>query len=180
MKKILGLMSGTSLDGLDIAYCHISDDDVILKAFGSYDMPSMLKEKILQASHPDTSNVRLITSLNMELGQWFSDCVTLFKQEHAIDQIDAISSHGQTIYHLPRPEEGEFPSTLQIGDPSIMAYTHHCPVVFNYRMMDMAAGGDGAPLFPKNTAFMVRKVKYPLTKYWRDWQCHDFRCIDAP
>lgn len=149
----IGLMSGTSLDGLDIALCDIQGVDyetkIELIAFDSIDMPDEMRNKILKVSDPQTSSVDDITSLNMEIGKWYSDSISLFLKKHSFtEDIDFIASHGQTIYHIPQKTEKHFVSTLQIGEPSFMALEHNCPVVFNFRTMDIAAGGEGAPLVP--------------------------------
>lgn len=149
----LGLMSGTSLDGLDIALCDITGSDLDTKVtmldFDSIDMPTNLKNKILKVSHPDTARVDDITSLNMEIGRWYADSIEAFLNKiNFNDQIDFIASHGQTIYHIPTDTKNHIASTLQIGDPSFMAQYAKCPVVYNFRTADIAVGGEGAPLVP--------------------------------
>lgn len=151
---ILGLMSGTSLDGLDMALCDISGTytntrcKIIATKFS--EMSIDLKNKILKACDEKESNNRLICSLNFEIGKWYSSEIKKFLQEieYDKDNISYIASHGQTIYHLPNPNEGEYSSTLQIGEPAVMAYELNIPVISNFRVMDMAAGGVGAPLVP--------------------------------
>ena len=149
----IGLMSGTSLDGLDIALCKIEGYDlnttVELLAFDSVPMAQSMSEKILLVSDPKTSRVDDISSLNMEIGQWYSEAISFFMDKHNLEyDLDFIASHGQTIYHIPQDTERHKASSLQIGDPSLMALTHNCPVVYNFRMMDIAAKGEGAPLVP--------------------------------
>lgn len=149
----LGLMSGTSLDGLDLALCDVqgfdSETKIELLDFASIDMPKDFKEKILKVSNPETSSVDDISSLNMELGQWYAEASKQFLTDiNFTKPIDFIASHGQTIYHIPKDTKKHQASTLQIGDPSLMAEYHKCPVVFNFRTMDMALGGEGAPLVP--------------------------------
>ena len=146
----VGLMSGTSLDGIDAALVEISgsgiDTELELIGFSSLDIPEEVRERILQASHIETSNVALICELNVQLGDLFSQAVgKVVADSGFVGKLDFVASHGQTIHHLP---QSEYPSTLQIGDPSQIAYDHNVTVVFNFRMMDMIAGGDGAPLVP--------------------------------
>lgn len=152
--KAIGLMSGTSLDGLDIAYCEISgsytDTKVKLLAYGEKKLPQAMKERIQQACSIQESNVEMICSLNFELGKFFGDAVNAFLQEHAINakEVSFIASHGQTIYHIPFDHDDVMHSTLQIGEPAEIAYRTGIQVISNFRTMDMAAGGQGAPLVP--------------------------------
>ena len=162
-KYAVGLMSGTSLDGVDAALVSIEgsgiDTKVNLIEFCSLDISTEMRDKILRASHPDTSDVALITSLNMELGDLFSSAVSeVLKKSNFTDNLDFVASHGQTIYHMPKGVNGYVPSTLQIGDPSRIAYDHNTQVVFNFRAMDIVAGGDGAPLVPFTEFILYRSV----------------------
>lgn len=149
----IGLMSGTSLDGIDVVLTTIEGTGKNTKleviAFDSYDLDANLRDRIQKASHPDTSSVDLICSLNFEIGKAHSDAVTkLLTQIDFKEKIDFIASHGQTIYHIPNPVAPLVKSTLQIGDPSFLAYEHKTDVIFNFRVMDIVDGGDGAPLVP--------------------------------
>ena len=150
----VGLMSGTSLDGVDAALCEIDGcgltTRIRLLAFATYPFTPSLTEKICQACFPETSQVDLICSLNFELGQIFSQAVhgILQKAGMCSSDLSFIASHGQTIYHQPFADTRHVASTLQIGEPAIMAYEHQCPVISDFRVMDMAAGGQGAPLVP--------------------------------
>lgn len=147
----VGLMSGTSLDGLDAALCKIEghgfDTRITLLDFITYPMPDVLRQRIREACFPSTSSVDLICSLNFEIGQWMSEGVSMLMKDHDI-KLDFIASHGQTIYHQPFRDKTHVPSTLQIGEAAVLAYDHHCPVVSHFRVMDMAGGGQGAPLVP--------------------------------
>ena len=150
----IGLMSGTSLDGIDAALCEITghgkDTKVRLVEFITHPMSARLIERIRAACFKETSSVDLICSLNFEIGYAFSDAVSalLQKANMTSDQIDFIASHGQTIYHQPIADEDHIESTLQIGEAAVIAYQHNCQVISNFRVMDMAAGGQGAPLVP--------------------------------
>ena len=98
----VGLMSGTSLDGLDAALCEIEghgfDTRITLLDFITYPMPDVLRQRIREACFPSTSSVDLICSLNFEIGQWMSEGVSMLMKDHDI-KLDFIASHGQTIYH---------------------------------------------------------------------------------
>ena len=153
-KKIgIGLMSGTSLDGVDAVLVEIENYGVETKVevldFISYPMSDDLKQRILENCVPETSSVDAITSLNVELGELWCDAVQYLLDHSSWSKpVDFIASHGQTIYHQPKPLNSFVRSTLQIGDPSTLAYRFKTDVVFNFRMMDMVDGGDGAPLVP--------------------------------
>lgn len=148
----IGLMSGTSLDGLDIALCEIEgsyfDTKVKLIDFVCIDMPDLLRNKIKLACDEKLSNNKLICSLGFELGYFYLDGINfcLKKNNLNYDDISYIASHGQTIYHLPAPEKGFYASTLQIGQPAILAYNTGITIVSDFRVMDIAAKGQGAPL----------------------------------
>ena len=150
--KAIGLMSGTSLDGLDIAYCDIqgnyTDTKVKLLDYREVKMPHHLKEKIQYCCQTDGGHVQDICSLNFELGSWFGQCTKNFMDERSITSIDYIASHGQTIYHIPEDTKNYHKSTLQIGEPALIAYKTGFQVIANFRAMDMAAEGQGAPLVP--------------------------------
>lgn len=158
----VGLMSGTSLDGVDAVLVEIEGfgPETKLKVidFTSLDMPDDIRVKILKACYPDTSNVALISSLNVELGEVWSKAVRKLLEQAQFDgELDFIASHGQTIYHMPLAQADYVRSTFQIGDPSRLAYDFNTNVVFNFRMMDMIAGGDGAPLVPYSEYILYRR-----------------------
>lgn len=149
----IGLMSGTSLDGVDVSLVKITKRNKYrYKEIDSLFVPysKELKQRILDASKLDTSNVQKICSLNVELGYVYLDAVKqmLSKQNLDSTQVSFIAMHGQTIWHNPNQMDGYYSSTLQIGDPSILAYNLNIEVISNFRMMDMAAKGCGAPLVP--------------------------------
>ncbi|MGG0333852.1 anhydro-N-acetylmuramic acid kinase AnmK [Priestia aryabhattai] len=150
----VGLMSGTSLDGIDAALVQIEgsgyESKVKLLHFITMPFSSQLKREIEQAISVESSNVQLICSLNFKLGYAFADAVKRLcqKAEFSLEHVDVIGSHGQTIYHQPYTSGNTAMSTLQIGEPAVIAYETKTKVVANFRVMDMAAGGQGAPLVP--------------------------------
>lgn len=157
MKKIIGLMSGTSVDGVDVALVEVEgnwiDTKINLIGYIEYKYPEGLREFVLKNSVKETSNVRDISQLNFLLPRIYVDAVnSLLKQlDISITEIDLIGSHGQTIHHIPEEEDLfgiNTASTLQIGSPSVIAKLTGVVTVGNFRAGDMALGGQGAPLVP--------------------------------
>lgn len=150
----VGLMSGTSLDGVDSVLVDIEGSGISTKinviGFNTYEIPQEIKKEIKQACSLDKSSSRLICSLNFKIGYLFSECVKNICSECEFDisNLDFIASHGQTIYHIPEDDNDAVKSTLQIGESSVIAYETKTKVISNFRVMDMAAGGEGAPLVP--------------------------------
>ncbi|MEG8980377.1 anhydro-N-acetylmuramic acid kinase AnmK [Priestia megaterium] len=151
---IVGLMSGTSLDGIDAALINVenSGPDTRLKVieFITYPFSKEIENEIKLALSLEESNVQLICSLNFKLGKLFAEAVKKVckKAGFPLEKLDLIGSHGQTIYHQPMKEANFVSSTLQIGEPAVIAYETNTIVISNFRTMDMAAGGQGAPLVP--------------------------------
>lgn len=144
-----GVMSGTSLDGLDIAICRIYGSGAATRMelvhFETIVYTPAQRQKLLRACAPETSNVADICSLNKWLGVFIGNgvCTAVQKAGLSTADIDFVASHGQTIYHMP--EEG---ATLQIGEPADIAAITGCITVADFRPSDMAYGGQGAPLAP--------------------------------
>ena len=166
---IAGVMSGTSLDGIDVALVRIEgsgvDSKVKLIHFTTVPFRNDIKSEIQQALSIENSNVQLICSLNFKLGLCFANAVKEVCKEanFSLEQLDLIGSHGQTIYHQPNPEGNMIASTLQIGEPAVIAYDTNTTVISNFRTMDMAAGGQGAPLVPYSEVILYRdpsKIDY--------------------
>ncbi|TXR90633.1 anhydro-N-acetylmuramic acid kinase [Bacillus sp. SH7-1] len=159
---IAGVMSGTSLDGIDVALVRIEgsgvDSKVKLIHFTTVPFRNDIKSEIQQALSIENSNVQLICSLNFKLGLCFANAVKEVCKEanFSLEQLDLIGSHGQTIYHQPKQDGNMIPSTLQIGEPAVIAYETNTTVISNFRTMDMAAGGQGAPLVPYSEVILYR------------------------
>ncbi len=158
MAYYIGLISGTSLDGCDAALIRCEGEKTSLVHYLCLPMTQDMRQKVLDACSLDKSSVRLICSLNVEMGHWFAQAARQLIQEAGIsaDQIACIGSHGQTVYHIPFEEEAFVPSTLQIGEPAVIAWETGIPVVSAMRAMDMAAGGQGAPLVPYSEYLLYR------------------------
>lgn len=156
-RVVVGLMSGTSLDGVDAVAVRIegSGDDITLEtlSFVTEPYPDALRELILQNSAPEESSVLDLCQLNMRLAHLYADAVrkAARKARLSLDEVDLVGSHGQTVHHVPDPMDCgglDVISTLQIGDPSALANLLGVPVVGDFRIADMALGGQGAPLVP--------------------------------
>lgn len=150
----IGIMSGTSLDGIDICLVNISSYNKEYKydivSFNSYPYDNKLVDRIKEVSNINSSNVQKICSLNVEISYAYVDAINKFINEFNLNikEVEFIAMHGQTIWHNPDNMDDYASSTLQIGDPSVVAYAFNIKVISNFRMMDMAAGGCGAPLIP--------------------------------
>jgi anhydro-N-acetylmuramic acid kinase len=154
--KAVGLMSGTSGDGVDAALVDIRGTGhglkVKLLAFASCAYPADLQQRVLAASTRGT--VSEICHLNVVLGEWFARAAMRVIKQAGLEpgKIGLIGSHGQTIHHLPNaadePGVGPLRSTLQIAEPAVIAERTGIATVANFRPRDMAAGGQGAPLTP--------------------------------
>jgi anhydro-N-acetylmuramic acid kinase len=150
--RVIGLMSGTSADGVDAALVEWPDDEATrpfrLLAFRRDAFPAPLQQRIhaLAAGRiPPGETLRELASLDVELGERFavSAAAVAVDADLPLGAVDAIASHGQTVAHHP-----ERRATLQIGDPSLIAERTGCTTVADFRRRDMAAGGEGAPLAP--------------------------------
>lgn len=161
-KLAVGLMSGTSIDGIDAALVRINgaglETEVELLHFITMPFSKKDKEAIFQCMDPDRSNVSLVCQLNFRLGYLLAKAVKeVCKQAHLpLEKLDFIASHGQTVYHLPHGGDIYERSTLQIGEPAVIAYETGVSVIANFRSMDMAAGGEGAPLVPYTDYLLYR------------------------
>jgi anhydro-N-acetylmuramic acid kinase len=159
----VGLMSGTSVDGVDAALVSIegsgTDTKVELVHYSTAPFPPQVKKKIFDVMSVTESSTPLLSSLHFELGDVYADAVLKVCTEAgvSVEELNFIGSHGQTVYHQPFHTENSVPSTLQIGEPSVIAYRTNTQVVSNFRSMDMAAGGEGAPLVPYTEFLLYRK-----------------------
>jgi anhydro-N-acetylmuramic acid kinase len=132
--KVLGIMSGTSLDGVDYALCEISPSRVKLKKMWSVDYPRELRKRLLAAASDKLSSYGL-SQLHHDLGRFYADKAPAVK-------FDYVGLHGQTIFHNPSKKG----ATFQMGEPAYLAARFNVPVINQFRTMDLALGGQGAPL----------------------------------
>jgi anhydro-N-acetylmuramic acid kinase len=164
-KLIVGLMSGTSLDGIDAAIVKIDGAGIESQAellyFKNFPYEDELREKLKELCTEQHSNTPRVCGMNFYLGERFADAVKKVVR-HAglsLSDIDLISSHGQTIWHIPVSDpQAPFliKSTLQVGDLSVIAKETGVITIGDYRTADMAVGGQGAPLAPYGDFIMFR------------------------
>ena len=154
---VLGLMSGTSADGIDVALAKISGTPPSLKsellAHAAFKLPSAVRAEILRVAEQSKVVAGDLSQLNFRLGQVFADAALNACKRFRVDirKIALIGSHGQTIFHQGRPSKylGQpTASTLQIGEASVIAEHTGITTVADFRPADVAAGGQGAPLVP--------------------------------
>jgi anhydro-N-acetylmuramic acid kinase len=154
-RKIIGLMSGTSLDGLDIAFCEIKNSgietEIILKNFETIPYSNETKEKIRAVFAKKTVDFQYLTTLNEWVGNFHAQLINQFLAKSNIQktEVDLIASHGQTVFHAPKllHQIAEMPNaTLQIGDGDHIAVTTGIITISDFRQKHIAAGGEGAPL----------------------------------
>jgi len=166
----VGLMSGTSLDGIDAALVRISGEmenpKVKLLAFRTYPYPINLQAELLNISEGGMVSASTLSDVNFRLGILFGNAVTRLCRSNRVklSSLHCIASHGQTVFHLGhhikgKKNRGQAPSTLQLGEPSLIA--GHCKVttVADFRPADMGQGGEGAPLVPLIDYLLFRKKK---------------------
>ena len=149
--RVAGLMSGTSADGVDVAILDIRRGDFRLLAFETFPYPPRLRSAVLDLCRPETARVDDICHLNFALGEVFASALIRLagRAGIALESIDLIGSHGQTIHHMPRGRRfgrRSIRSTLQIAEPSVLAERTGITTVADFRPRDVAAGGLGAPL----------------------------------
>jgi anhydro-N-acetylmuramic acid kinase len=154
---MIGLMSGTSADGIDAALVEITGEGratkVRLIQFLCVPHTPEMRAAILALCNPATATVPDLCAMNFAVAERFAEAAHALAGAAgvALSKVDAIASHGQTVWHQPVPlKVGGIESigTLQIGEPAVIAARTGCKVVANFRTADMAAGGQGAPLVP--------------------------------
>lgn len=179
VRRVVGLMSGTSVDGIDAAIVEITgepmDGNVKLIAFENNPFPEEVKNMIISLFDTKHANVEQVGYMNVLLGELYAKSVfsVVNKAGLLISDIDFIGSHGQTIYHQPEvctypirakkhlsysPEDTySFGYTMQIGEGAVIAARTGIPCVSDFRVADMAVGGQGAPLVPFTEYLLYRR-----------------------
>lgn len=143
----IGVMSGTSLDGVDVVLATIEKAGVALQASYCHPIPASMRQQILNIAQGQQLTLADLGRLDLQLGQLFTEAINTLLLQTPVDResIIAIGCHGQTVWHEPK---GPFPFTMQIGDNHWIAAHTGITVVGDFRKRDMALGGQGAPLVP--------------------------------
>lgn len=159
----IGLMSGTSADGVDAALLKIDDNQLQLLEFIEHPLPSKLKQQLTRLNHQDALSLRDLCQLEHEVAQQFINATQtlLSKAGKEASEVRAIGSHGQTLFHAP-----DIPMSLQVGHPAFIAKQCAIDTAADFRIDDLAMGGQGAPiapafhkvLFPSATPFYVVNI----------------------
>lgn len=136
--RVAGIMSGTSLDGIDVAIVEIAGRRIETIGFQSSPYPARMRERLLACT--ESGGAHAISQLNFELGKLYAKAA--LRAMARFGSVELIGCHGQTVYH----EGGRH--TLQLGEAAVIAERTSIPVVSNFRARDIAAGGQGAPLVP--------------------------------
>lgn len=161
-RYVVGLMAGTSLDGIDAACCRIRREgdgpfgyEISIESFVTAPYPESIRDRLIDLCEADTGRVDEVCRLNRAIGVLFASGAERSLDRAGIqpDDVEAIGSHGQTIRHIPDSEsfgsmDRGFRSTLQIGDGATIAFETGIQTVSDFRTADVAAGGHGAPLAP--------------------------------
>jgi anhydro-N-acetylmuramic acid kinase len=157
----LGLISGTSADGIDAAIVGFGDEPARVRLLHGETIawdPDLRARLVQLGQMQQTLTLDEIGELDTRVGQAFAAAALQAINTSGLrpDQIRAIGSHGQTLRHRPH---GEFPFTLQLGDANCIAERTGCVTVADFRRRDVAAGGHGAPLMPAFHAAMLRDAR---------------------
>ncbi|MFC5401291.1 anhydro-N-acetylmuramic acid kinase [Cohnella soli] len=167
----VGLMSGTSVDGIDAAVVEIAGEgdrpSVRLLAFENSAYPESVRNEIFELFDPRLATIDRVGRMNVRLGELYADAALSVIAKAGLDskEIAVVGSHGQTIYHAPEayPENGrDLRYTVQIGEGSVIAARTGIPCVSDFRAADMAAGGQGAPLVPFTEWLLYREDERTL------------------
>lgn len=163
-RLIIGLMSGTSCDGVDLALVKIKSAK--FETLNTLHVPysTEQKQQLLKIVSNQRSPLNEVSQFNFYLPQIWAKAIArlLKKSGFTANEIDLVGSHGQTVYHQPQPEnliDGKVQSTLQIGDPAVLAQLTGIVTVGDFRVADMALGGQGAPLVPYFDYLFFTKFK---------------------
>jgi anhydro-N-acetylmuramic acid kinase len=162
--RVAGLMSGTSADGVDVSLVDISEGRIMVAAYGTIRYPGELRRMIMQLFETQAAPLADICHLNFVIGEVFASALLKVAKRNGIKRasIHLIGSHGQTIHHIPggrRFGRRRIRSTLQIGEPCIIAERTGITTVADFRPRDVAAGGEGAPLVPYADYILFRHRK---------------------
>lgn len=147
IERYIGIMSGTSMDGVDTVLVEIEENSIRLMGENSFPMGEDLKQALLDICLGQSTNLQAVGELDHRLGHLFADAVLALLEKTSIspNSVTAIGSHGQTVFHSP---ETQYAFTMQLGDANIIAAKTHITTIADFRRKDIALGGQGAPLVP--------------------------------
>lgn len=158
---IIGLMSGTSADGIDAALCQITGEPPHLhtRILDALTVPytADMRSRILAACQPQTSSVDALCLLNFQLAEQFAETAQVLIGRNTV-AVDLIGSHGQTVWHQVEAD-GRVAATLQIVEPGVIAERTGITTISNFRTRDVAAGGQGAPLIGYLDWLLLRRER---------------------
>lgn len=164
-RLVVGLMSGTSADGVDAVLTEIrgfgTETQVRQLGFWFEPFDRETRERILEICKGDVGGSRELCLMSTHLGKLYADAVRKLLEKTGVSRVDLIGTHGQTVFHIPEEVSylrADLRGTLQIGDPSYLNEEFECPVVSDFRIRDMAAGGLGAPLVPYTEFLLYRSA----------------------
>ena len=160
-KTYIGCISGTSVDGLDIAALQVSArDELLIGPAQTIALPAQLRQSLLVLGQPENDDLDELGHVDRALGEFIGTSVAGFANYHNLQPI-AVGSHGQTVRHRPPPQDDPF--TMQIGDANLIAEITGLTTVADFRRRDMAAGGQGAPLVPPfHQALFANRARRPV------------------
>jgi anhydro-N-acetylmuramic acid kinase len=168
--RVMGMMSGTSADGIDVALVRVTGAPLSISArldrHHHVPFPARVREDILRLSNGTATTTEEVSRLNFVLGEEFARAALLACRQWRmpLGKIDLIGSHGQTVFHQGKASQNggtrRVASTLQIGEPSIIAERTGITTIADFRPADMAAGGQGAPLVPFVDYLLYRHAKH--------------------
>jgi anhydro-N-acetylmuramic acid kinase len=166
-RRIIGLMSGTSLDGLDVAVCRIKgsgfETEITTEHFETIPYPPAFKEQLHEVCFKENISLQKLTLFHKSLALYYADNINalLAKWEINKEDVDLVASHGQTIFHAPQSlhqtESGN--ATLQIGDGDVIAVKTGIITISDFRQKHIAGSGEGAPLAAYGDILLFKETK---------------------
>lgn len=157
MEQYIGIMSGTSMDGIDAVLVGFEDNKILHVQMHSQSFPEKLKARLNELIDSYRAEIHVLGEIDHELALCYADAVKQLLQKSNTDSndVEAIGCHGQTVFHSPTTQ---FPFTMQLGDGNVIAAQTGIRTVVDFRRMDIAFGGQGAPLVPAfHQAFLNSK-----------------------